>query len=229
MHEIENNQHTQQEGQPIKPKVGKNAITVFVIFFVSTLVVAFGIALAVAKTGIFQIPYISKLYHSPQVVHVVSPANVDAEKLRVLVGERLLTSIEAGDRPTHFVLSDAELTGALQSSVQLVLRQAGWDVSVLQVAVRPEGLEFTSRLQRGEVHFDFQGLFVPIVDNGGVRFRVDSIHFGDYPIHPIIGSRIAGAVFARDFGTWVFRLGTISFTDVQLHDGTVDVLIQVNQ
>ncbi|MCR4278401.1 MAG: hypothetical protein NUV81_00665 [bacterium] len=229
MPEIENKMETQNADQTLKPKVGKNALTVFLIFLTSILIVIFSISFAIAKTGVFVVPFISRWYHPPVVSHVVAPKKIDAEGLRVLVGERLLRSIEAGERPTHFVLNEKELTGAMRSEIDNVIRQTGWDVRVLQVAIQPDGLEFTSQLQRGEVHFDFQGLFVPVVENGGLRFRIDSIHIGEYPIHPIIGKRIAGAVFSRDFGTWVFRLGTISFTDVQLNEGTVDLTIQVSQ
>jgi len=209
--------------ETVTPKVGRNAVTVAVIFLLSIAVVAVAVAFAVAKTGFVDVPVLSSFYRGPTVTRIVEPAPIDGQGLRTIVGERLYGSIARAESPYRFEVTEAEMTGALQSEIGEVIRGEAWEVEQLQIVIGPNGLECTVSLRKNGTRFEFQGIFEPVVVNGGLQFRAVSIHVGDYPVHPALGLRIAGAVFSRDFGTWVFRLGTVEFIGVELEEGVANL------
>lgn len=215
--------------ETVAPKKGKNAVIAALVFLASAIVVIGGLAYAVQATGTVRLPVLHALYRGPAPVRVVEPAPVGAERLRAIVGERLMASFEAGEQPAHVRFSESELTGALQDAALDAMRQEGWRAELLQVAAVDGALEFTAKLSRDRMRFEMRAEFVPVVEGGGLRFDIRSARIGDYPVHPALARRISGAVFSRDFGTWVFRLGSVAFTGVEIGNGMVDVAVHVAQ
>ncbi len=212
-----------QGSTPVKPKVGKNAVSVGLVFVLVIVFLAALLLFAFVKTGFYEVPVLSRFYHGPRVSREVPAAKVTGDELRERAGERLVESIAAGESPFRLYLTESEVTGAISDSASTAVRGGEWEVENSQVAIHPSGVEFTARLLRDGMRLDFQGLFVPYIRDGGVRFRTASIRIGDYPIHPALGTRLAGSVFSRDFGTWVIQLDEIDFTDIELREGSITV------
>lgn len=224
-----NNAPSAPEGTPTKTKTGRKVIRVILFVVLGIAGVAAAAAYGTAETGIVNVPFFSRWYTGPEPTRAVTASPLSSEQFQSRVVGRLSDSIYTGVPPYGFTVTEAELTGALKSTVQDAIRDREWDTDLLQIAVFPSGLEFTAHLKNGDLRFDFQALFIPIVEDGGLRFEAAEIHLGDIPLHPQLGMRIAGAVFSRDFGTWVFRLGAITFDKVVLKDGTVQATVLITK
>jgi hypothetical protein len=206
--------------------IGKNVAIVAGVFLAGLLLlVALG-AFLVAKSGIVPVPLFSGAYHRPQPVRTVTSSPISEAIFRQRLSDRVLAQVASGKRPPYTIsITEDELNGAFQNVVAQALRSEGWRVESSQVALAPEFFEVYGRLTQGDLHADLRIRFVPIVENGGVIFEPIDIRFGEYPIHPDLAHRLAGALFKRDFGTWVLSFGEIRLQSVQLREGALDLTI----
>lgn len=206
--------------------IGKNALSVGSVIAGVILLLLCIVAFLVSKTGLLSIPLFSRWYASPAPVRVVTAAPMDPSVFRVLVSGRVLEAAKSGTRPPYIVsLSERELSGAVQGVIDQALRTESWKTERVQLAISKDVLELTGRFTQGPWHVDARVRFIPIVEQGGIRFEPVDIHIGEFPIHPQLARRIAGSVFARDFGTWKLTYGDIQFQSVTLRDGAIDLAI----
>lgn len=212
-----------------KPVFGKNALSILVMVAVIFLIVIVGGAFALAKSGLVTVPVFSeRFYTGPQPIRKVQSAPIDATAFRVLVSSRLLAQTAERKPPPYVItLSETELTGALKGVIDQAFRDQGWTVNASQVAVMPTYLEFTGLFVRGPVHLDVRVRFMPVLEQGGVRFLMKDIRLGDYPLHPKAAERLAGLVFARDLGTWALSLGDVHLESVILQSGALQLVTSV--
>jgi hypothetical protein len=118
-------------------------------------------------------------------------------------------------------ITEKELTGGIRSAIAQALRDQGATADNVQIVVTPDFLELSGRLMQGGTTADVRVRFVPVVDDGGIRFDPVDVRLGDYPIHPSYAHQLAGILFSRDFGTWIVSFGDIRFTSIRLEQGVV--------
>ncbi len=215
--------HMEKDGSKrVKPKRGKNALTIFGIIAGVVLVIVSVIAFAIAKTGLVNVPLFSAFYHGPTPIRVISATPMSVSDFRILVGSRFLSLVQAGKRPPYQVqLSEEELTAVLVDAITQALRDPSWNVQGVQLAIRPTDLELYGHFIHGGTRVDLLAHVVPEIKDGGVSFALSSLRIGDYPISPHLGLNILGAIFSRDFGTFTLTFGDAHLTDLQLQDGSV--------
>ncbi len=208
--------------------IGKNTIIVTAIMGLIILSVISLCYVLFIKTGLFEVPGSRALYHPPAPVHLVSSRMIRADEFQTLLATRVRTAVALHPRPPYIVsLSEEEITGALQGVIGQALRSDEWKAASSQVALTKDVFEVSGRFVAGKMRADVRFRFVPVVENGGIRLEPVDIRVGEYPIHPYLARRIAGALFQRDFGTWVLRFGDIQFQSAELRDRAIDFVITI--
>lgn len=221
------NTPTPVPNQPVvKPVIGKNILSVLSTFAAIILVLIFGSAFILAKTGFVNVPLFSRWYVGPKPIRIVEAEPIDATAFRVLVSSRILAQAAANKKPPYKIsLSEAELTGGVQSVINQALRDQDWQIENPQLAITPESVEFFGRLRRNATRVEVLFKFEPVVQNGGLKFEPSYLRVGDYPIHPKLINDLASLFFSRDLGTWVFSSGDIRLESVILKDGKLDLTV----
>lgn len=215
--------------QPVlKPKVGKNIARFVAVLAAIILLVVSMLAFAVAKTGIVTVPLFSRWYHGPTPTRLVSATPLTADAFRVLLGSRFFSqAVERKPPPYAVRVTEKELTGAIMTTIDAALRDGAWRQVHTQMVIRPTDLEFFSRFERGSVRMDVLVHFVPVIQDGELRFDPVSVRIGDYPLPAALAYRAASAVFARDLGAWTVSFGDARLESIRLLDGEAEIVATV--
>ena len=207
----------------LKPILGRNFLVVVLEFAAVILVLFLLAAFALAKSGVVSVPVFSSFYSGPEAAREITASPLDPQAFKAIISRRFLDQLESGKPPYLIKLSDEEITGSLESVIDMALRDASWQAQKIQLISQTGHLEMFVRFKRGVWKAEMRVRLKPIVENGGARFEVIDFRFGDYPIHPKLAKLIAGWVFSRDFGTWILRFGDIELSRVNLTEGTVEL------
>ncbi len=226
----------------IKPKLGKNALTVFLSLGAIAMLVVILALLLVAKSGIIVIPFFSRFYHAPRPVRTLMVQPLTADEFQQLMTSQLLSQVKAGKRPPYTIkLTEAELTGTVQNTVRLTLRDQAWKPIQVQMAVQPSGLEFFGRFVRPWItstrlgdsafgrfilqplHVDLLIRFTATMRDSSVRFDPSYIQIGDYPVPLSLAYQTASLIFKRDLGTFSLAFGDIQLKRFQLFKGWLEL------
>ncbi len=211
------------EPEAIKPKLGKNVLIVTLVILGFILLGCLTIGVLVAKTGLVQIPVLSKLYRGPTPTRVVQAPAFDPQAFQYLLLSRLTAKVQTGRPPYVFQLTEQELTGALNQAISEAFRDQAWVTEKLQLAVTEQGLEFLGNFKQDGIRVHALIKLQPSVQDGGILFTPVEIRFGDYPVPLSIANRVAGLIFERDFGTWLLKFRDIIFQQVVAHDGFLEI------
>lgn len=206
--------------------VGKNLLSVLSILVLILLLVLLAAAVALAKSGLMNVPLFSRFYRGPVPVRTVSSAPMNVDALRVLIGSRLLSQVNAGKKPPYIVrVNERELTGALGSAVDEVLRDQEWKTRQAQLAITPEFMEFTGSFRREPVLVEMRLRLVPAIQEGALSVTPVDIRLGDFPVSPGLSQELAGILFTRDFGSWRLTYGEVQLQRVELGDGYLNLTV----
>lgn len=210
----------------IRPKLGKNVIGCTAAIAVSILLGLSVIALAVAKTGAFQIPLFSDFYSGPIPTRLVSAEPMTANAFKVLLSSRLFSqSLTKKSPPYAIKLNEKEITAVLQTAIDTALRDQKWKQVFTQIVIRQTDLEMLSQYERGPIRLNVLVRFVPVMEDGGVRFDPVFAQVGDYRIPSTIAYTVLGYLFSRDLGTWSIKFGDMSLSEIRLHDAYLDAVV----
>lgn len=204
--------------------MGKNTLTVLGVFVGALLLIAALAAFAVAKTGLVRVPFFSMFYHGPAPTRVVTSEPISEDAFRSFLTQQVARQFAAGNRTSATItIPEAELTGAVQAAITQALREQDATAEHVQIVIEPNGIEVSGRVIQRKTVADLLVRLVPVIENGGIRFDATAVRLGDYPIHPALAHRLAGAVLSRDFGTWRVSFGDVRFTSLTLRSGALEL------
>ena len=119
-------------------------------------------------------------------------------------------------------MSEAELSGALQSVITNALHGQGWSIRTVQMAVRSTDLELYVQIDRGIFHADVVARFTPVIASDGLKLEPVFFQIGEYALPKSFVYPLLGYVFDRDLGAWNLSFGEIRLRTVVLHEGELE-------
>ena len=192
---------------------------------VTLILIGSGLAFAVAKSGVLEVPLFSMWYQGPQPARLVTPVALDQAGLNALIAQRLQQQAEQHAAPYTVNVTESELSGDVLSQAKAALQAKGWSIENLQVAILPSGLQAYGRLVKAPWHVDFLLNFQASVSNGVLHFTISHVQVGDYPLPTSFAIQSLSSFFGQDLSTWSIDLGSAGLRDVQLHDGSLDLIL----
>jgi hypothetical protein len=212
---------------PVRPKVGKNVLVVSLILCLGVLSVLFLGGYAVAKSGLYHLPFFTPHFYSgPQPVRQINAAPMDQAAFKNLVAERFIAERVSKPKPPYVLkLSESELTGVFEGTLATGLRGSEWRVRHAQMAATHEGLEMFGNFVGKGVQVDLLIRFKTTVDAVGVKFVPTYIQIGGYPIPVAWALKAGGYLFQRDLGSWNLNLGEYKMQKMEFYDGQIEVTV----
>lgn len=206
----------------VRPKLGRNALgcagIVIVIFALVMSALLYGIALS----GIVTIPFFSRFYHGPSITRRIQAPPLTEAGFRTLLEQRFAKSFASTSGSPTVEMSEAELSGALQSVITNALHGQGWSIRTVQMAVRSTDLELYVQIDRGIFHADVVARFTPVIASDGLKFEPVFFQIGEYALPKSFVYPLLGYVFDRDLGAWNLSFGEIRLRTVVLHEGELE-------
>lgn len=191
------------------------------------MAIVLGIAsFAVAKTGLIEIPVVSRFYHEPQPARLVIPASTSlAETLVSRLGAHRDLASGATAEFT-FTLSESDLTRGIQD-LRAAEIPGGFIFRDAQVAMLDGHAEIFVRYSRGEHAAPLRIRLVPALERKPIPLRVEKSYIGEMPVW----HRAVDALFRQAMKT---QLGNLPFADLitvknlTLREGLADVTVTVS-
>lgn len=209
--------------EPVKTK---RTLGCFSIFAIITLILILLFAIAVAKTGVIKIPILSWFYSGPKPVRAIGAKAIDTEAFRSLVISRVFKQALVQKPPYKITLNESELTGAIKSAIETMLKEQGLTSSNSQLAITPEGFEYYGSISKDERKVDLLLRLTPTIENGGLRLDPSYLRVGDYPIKPEYIISLAEMLFGQKVGkNFVFSSDDIRLEAIGLRTGLLDLTV----
>ncbi|MDD4994925.1 MAG: hypothetical protein PHW53_00390 [Patescibacteria group bacterium] len=195
-----------------------------VIFLILGGGVAFLAAWGVAKTGIYDIPFISSwAFHVPEPVHEVR-LEEDYRKFDFLESMRSdINNLMETEYPGKLQASSASvslpesaITAFILQNIIPLAEQSGFTVEKAQVAVETAGMELYGHIKRGDKSFYITINAVPEVVENDIRLNVTSAKFGDLKVPVWIADAIFGTFL--DSVLKALKLPLIGFVNLERMD-----------
>lgn len=186
------------------------------------------IAVAVAKTGLVDVPFFSRFYNGPKPTRLVNAQPIPVDAFRVLLTSRFTSQVLAGKKPPYEVrVTEKELTGAMETAIDFGLRDQEWKQVFTQVVIRPTDFEFLTQFERGMWRIDMLARFKAVVHDGGLSFEPIEIRIGDYPLPANMAYKVVSYLFTRDLGTFFLSFADTPLQSVRLEDGGMIIVANV--
>lgn len=197
------------------------------VLIVVSMLLAF-IAILIAKTGVYQIPYLSSLYRQRLVTRVVNTEAIPPQRLfnRVSDELRMVTSTQADDVRISF--SEQEITGAFRGALQTSLKRPGVSVDQAQVVATQAGLEVTAFVHNETMSVHLFTRIVPIVSEGRVMFDVKEVYIGDLQVPRSALKQIERVVFGSEIGSFEAKAGKYRVAEISMKEGSVEFLFSTS-
>lgn len=197
------------------------------VLFIVLMLLMF-VAILIAKTGVYQIPYLSTLYRQRLVTRVVNTEAIPPQKLfnRASDELRTVTSTQANDVRISF--SEQEITGAFKGALQTTLKRPGVLVDQAQVVATQTGLEVTAFVHNETMSVHLFTKIVPIVSEGRVMFDIKEVYIGDLPVPPASLKQIERIVFGSEIGSFEAKAGKYRVAEISMKEGSVEFLFSTS-
>jgi hypothetical protein len=209
----------------VKPKIGRNVLGCVLYALLILAVFAAIIMVAVAKSGIVSVPFVSQWYFGPRPTR---PVEAGTEKPETLLAPIRTAIGETGtpERVLHVVsYSEAELTAAVRGALAAAAARGEVEADGLQVVVRPDAVQLTG-------HFRIKGLmadtlieFVPSAENGAMKITIVKAKFGDFPVAPSIAKIALDSALGRDSTTWDLDIAEHEIEKIALKDRALELTL----
>ncbi len=210
----------------IKPKLGHNILDCFTLALAVFLLVCVSGLYFVAKSGVVELPFFSRVYQGPSPTRLVYAKRQTLDEIKQDMAARLAQQMAAKKYPPYTLrLTEQELSGFLQQGLDTAFANTDWKESAAQLAIRQNDLEVSGELHYGIFKFDLLIRFVPQLHPEGVTFAPVAFQLGDYALPPATAYRLLGYLFSRDLGAWQLSYGDMRPDAISLHDGylTLDI------
>lgn len=192
--------------------------------------VVLGIAgLIVAKTGLIEIPILSRFYHDPQPTRTVVPTNLSfTETLESQLGSAAF-DFERRVAPAEFsfTLSESDLTRGIRDLVGAGAL-GGLEFSDAQVVLSGGEVELFWSFTRGERTTPLRLRLAPALERKPIPLRIRKAYVGEMPIW----HRAVDPLFRQMVKT---QLGGLPFADLvtvknlTVREGMVDVTVMISE
>lgn len=193
------------------------------VVLLTIVFVLMGIAILIAKTGVYQIPVLSTFYHERPLTRSINAPAIRPQVLLDRATEALqsATSTKGADVLVEF--SEQEITGALKGALQTSLKRPGVNVDQSQIVATPTGLEVTAFVRNETMSVHLFAKIIPSVQNGRLVLDVKEVYLGDIPVPPSSLAQIERIVFGSEIGSFEARSGSYGLKNVVLKDGSVEL------
>lgn len=195
-------------------------LTALMILFVLLLLVA----VLIAKTGAYKIPYLSSLYHQRIVTRVVNASPISARALLSRANDELKSATSTQGDDALIVFSEQDITGAFRNALQTSLKRPDVKVDDAQIVVTPSGLEVTAFVRNETMSVHLFTKIVPVVSEGRVMFNVKEVYVGDLPVPASSLKQIERIVFGSEIGSFEATAGKFHIKNISMKDGFVEFL-----
>lgn len=214
----------------IKPKVGRNVISCSVVAVVFAVLIFSAFAVLIAKTGIVSIPFYSRFYGGPKPTRLVNatPQSIDAFRVH-LAGLFTAQALSGKKPPYEAQITEKELSGVMETAIDLGLRDQGWKQVFTQIVIRPTGFEFLTLFQRGPWHIDMLARFTAVVRDGGLSFEPTEVAIGDYTLPASAAYKVVSFLFSRNLGTFFLSFADTRLKEVRLEEGVMTVVADITR
>lgn len=150
------------------------------------VVLVFGAGLAIARTGLWDVPVLTPLFYQPaQPSRIV---NVDETALKT-VGPMLSGTLEQyrSEGRDDLPLSEANLTSLLQKAI---IEQKNSPISDLQAVIEPNGIEISGQYHTARRPYRFFVTVWPSVNKGKMSFSVKQVRLEGLALPAALGNMI---------------------------------------
>lgn len=186
------------------------------------------VGFVVAKTGLVEIPVVSRFYHEPQPMRFTVPAStpiVDTLELQLSQAAR---AVVGGTVPAEITitLSESDLTRGLQDLAGAGA-VGGLEFSNAQVAFSDGKAELFVRVKRSERTAPLRLRLVPALERKPIPLRVEKAYIGELPVwHRIIDALFNQALKTQLAGTPF--ASAITVKNLTIREGMLDVTVIVS-
>ncbi|RJO59753.1 hypothetical protein C4546_00495 [Candidatus Parcubacteria bacterium] len=162
------------------------------LIYLGLAVLGFWVMVQVSRTGLWQIPWISRIfYNPPQPIRVVAPADISFPSTLAKIGQGLLA--------TQVLISENEMTRLLSDS--LTMTRLG--ISRPNLVVEPESLEFSFLIpQRNNAQVRLY-LFPLLNDKKELDFQIQKTLIGEVKFPSWIIGQPTRLLLAQELNTFL--------------------------
>jgi len=191
----------------------------FIIFIAFIGALVFGAAWAVARTGLYEVPYVSSwAFRAPEPMHEVTvPASYDA------TGSFEDFESMLGQGGSQISIKEEMLNAILLGQLVAPLSETGLDVERAQIAIEPEGMEIFIHLARDEkVNIYLSILAMPKIDGNNIGFDVSKVRLGNLTIPDFIAGPVISSFLGSALGSLQLPMvGFMEIKDIKLNYGEI--------
>lgn len=210
-----------------QPMVGKKTRRIYGVSIFLVVVLLAGLLLALAKTGMVEVPLFSYFYQGPTPGRVVTSPPIDptllGKEVQLQAAEQMVANPQATSY--HLQVTETQLTGALESLAPSFFRTQDWKMEKVQLAIESSDIEVYGKFSRGFLHADVLLHAIPVINKDGLSFNVTSLRLGDYSLPPSMVHQVLSVVFARDLAHWSFALSHFTLTQIKLAPGIATIIL----
>jgi len=209
----------------MKPKIGRNVLGC--VLYALLVISAFAaiVMVAVAKSGIVAVPYLTRFYTGPKPTRVVEAGVEKPEEFLEAVRSAFTESGATIQSPHSMVYTEAEITAAVRGALVEAERRGEADTSQTQVVIRKDALELTGKFLVKGIMINAQIDIVPTVENKALKLTIVKAKFGDFPVAPAIAKMALDTAIGRDSSTWNLLIADHELESVHLEEGTLELMV----
>lgn len=191
-----------------------------VLFLVLCMLI--GMAILIAKTGIYDVPFFSVFYKTRPVTRVVVGSRISNED----IVRRAVASASSATSSISFLVSEQEMTGTLIAMLQSSSTRNGVFIDSPQIVSTPSGLEVSGGVRTDEIFGRVSAKIIPVVENGKVSFSYKEVYLGDLPVPTFVMERIMEKVFESKMDAFNIEIQGRRLDQIILNDGSARLIFE---
>ncbi|MCC7357097.1 hypothetical protein IT408_01155 [Candidatus Uhrbacteria bacterium] len=222
----------QQPGRSSKhtrSNIGSNEMRFWVIILGIIFVLFSLLCFLFVKAGFIQFPILSRFYTEPKPTRIIeTPKKTLTDFKNLLETRLLLAQLSAQNSDTlRIAVTETELSSVLQDSIyQAISDQGSTVIERIQVVILNDQMELVAFIRRNGIRVHLLIRFRPIVDRSLLTFEPTYFQLGDVPLPVSIAQKFIALIFSRDFGTWDIHSELFRVDEVELHEGTIVIVLR---